>query len=166
MRKTADQGIIRFHYLQPARLPVRAIKRAISQVFVKNRKVLGSLNYVFCSDEYLIEMNKSYLNHDYFTDIITFDLSESRKEMVADIFISTDRVRENAVRLGVPIYQEFMRVALHGALHLVGFGDKSQAEKNRMRKEEDSFLMMALKSVPRETKEKKRFHVKHRGRVS
>jgi probable rRNA maturation factor len=162
MRKTADQAVIRFHYLQPARFPVRALKHAIFQVFTRNRKTLGSLNYVFCSDEDLIEMNRSFLNHDYFTDIITFDLSESGKAIVGDIFISAERVRENAAKFGVPIYQELMRVGLHGALHLVGFGDKTDAERRLMRKEEDRYLVIALESVPRETKEKKRFHVKHR----
>jgi len=121
---------------------------------------------VFCSDQYLLDINRSYLNHNYFTDIVTFDLSELYAQLRADIYISIDRVKENAATLGVPAYHELIRVILHGALHLVGYSDKSAAGKKKMRSAEDKFLALVFKNVPRETKAKKKFHVKHRGRVS
>ena len=166
MPETSARKAIRFHYLEPARFPVRVLKETIVRILKRHGKTPSELNYVFCEDGYLLEMNRAYLGHDFYTDILTFDLSDSPRMLRADIFISTERVRENASELGIPIYKELMRVVIHGALHLVGFRDKSKAEQVRMRQEEDRYLQSALKSVPRETKEKKRFHVEHGKRVS
>ena len=166
MRERKPYSAIRFHYLKPARLPSGALKEVISRIFKKHKRAISSVNYVFCSDQYLLQINQEYLNHDFYTDIITFELSNRGDDLVADVYISIDRVKENAAQLGSPVFKELIRVALHGALHLVGFKDKSQAEKKRMRTEEDRYLSKVLKNVPRETKEKKRFHVKHGRRVS
>ncbi len=99
------------------------------------------LQYVFCSDEYLHQMNVSFLQHDDYTDIITFDLSDSPEQiMKGEIYISADRVAANAAELGVLFEQEILRVIFHGALHLCGYGDKTKAAKLMMRSREDFYL--------------------------
>jgi rRNA maturation RNase YbeY len=98
------------------------------------------LIYVFCDDAYLLEINKEYLNHDTLTDIITFDLSENPKTLQAEIYISTERVQENAAKFGVSYEHELHRVIFHGALHLCGFKDKKPEDQKRMREEEDLCL--------------------------
>ena len=166
MPKTERFVAIRFHYLEPARFPVGPVKNVLNSLFLKYGRNPEAVNYVFCSDRYLLDINRSYLKHDYFTDIVTFDLSEHHSQLRADIYISVDRVRDNARVLRVHQYQEFIRVILHGALHLVGFSDKTVSGKKKMRAAEDSFLALVLKNVPRETNAKKKFHVEHRKRVS
>lgn len=103
---------------------------------------VGDLNYIFCSDDYLLEINKEHLNHDYYTDIITFDQSEEDGLIEADIFISVDRVKDNAEKLGVDFPKELYRVIIHGLLHLLGFGDKTEAEKTEMREKEDACISL------------------------
>ncbi len=101
---------------------------------------LAELNYIFCSDPYLLTINQQYLNHDTFTDIITFDNSEVEKEITGDIFISIDRIRENAVKFKVPFEDELHRVIIHGTLHLLGYPDKTKAAKAIMTQKEDEYL--------------------------
>lgn len=101
---------------------------------------VGELNYIFCSDEYLLDVNRSYLDHDYYTDIITFDNSEEEGRLEGDIFISIDRVRDNARQLNLPEEQELRRVLAHGLLHLCGYGDKTAEEASRMRQKEEESL--------------------------
>jgi len=101
---------------------------------------LKELNYILCSDEYLIGINRQYLDHDTYTDIITFDNSEQEKTIVGDIFISIDRIRENAAKFGVTEARELQRVMIHGALHLLGYKDKSPAHKKLMTQKEDFYL--------------------------
>ncbi len=91
-----------------------------------------SINYIFCDDAYLLEKNQQFLNHDTFTDIITFDLSEQKNELVAEIYISIERIRDNAQRFEVEYIKELHRVIFHGALHLCGFKDKKKSEKTLM----------------------------------
>lgn len=102
--------------------------------------MLHSLNYVFCSDQRLLEINRQFLHHNYYTDIITFDLSEGVSTH-AEIYISVDRVKENARNLGVSFKSELHRVIFHGALHLCGYGDKDNKEMQEMRKIEDYYLL-------------------------
>ncbi|GGD50112.1 rRNA maturation RNase YbeY [Muriicola marianensis] len=102
---------------------------------------LGEISYVFTSDEELLEINKEYLDHDYYTDIITFDYT-SAKVLSGDIFISTDRVKDNAGEYNVTFDEELRRVMIHGVLHLMGFNDKSEEEKKKMTFKEDSKLKM------------------------
>ncbi len=112
---------------------------------IKNEKfVLVDLNYIFCSDEYLLKINKEYLDHDTFTDIITFDNSEAGSEIEGDIFISIPRVIENAKTYETTFELELHRVLVHGVLHLMGHGDKTVDEKQRMRKSEDYYLSLRL----------------------
>ncbi len=99
-----------------------------------------NLNYIFCSDQHLLGINQQFLNHDTFTDIITFDLSENEKQVVGEIYISVDRIYENAGRFKTTIEQELHRVIFHGALHLCGFGDKKTADKIEMTAQEDACL--------------------------
>lgn len=101
---------------------------------------LEELNYIFCSDAYLLEINRQYLDHDTFTDIITFDNSEKEKVVTGDIFISIDRIRENAAKFDTGLVNELHRVVIHGALHLLGYTDKTAASKKVMTSKEDHYL--------------------------
>jgi rRNA maturation RNase YbeY len=101
---------------------------------------LQELTYVFCSDAYLLPMNQQYLDHDTYTDIITFDNSEEEGQIVGDIFISIERIRENAAKFGVTETQELHRVIIHGALHLLGYTDKTVVTKQKMTQKEDEYL--------------------------
>lgn len=101
---------------------------------------LKELNYIFCSDEYLIGINRQYLNHDTYTDIITFDNSEQEGVIVGDIFISVDRIRENAIEFSGNETDELHRVIIHGALHLLGYKDKTNADKTLMTGKENFYL--------------------------
>lgn len=102
------------------------------------------LNYICCSDEYLLHINKQFLNHDTLTDIITFDLSETETDLTGEIYVSVDRVKENAAKFGVSYLNELHRVIFHGALHLCGYTDKTAADKQEMRKQEDLCLAAYL----------------------
>ena len=102
------------------------------------------LNYICCTDEYLLQINRSFLNHDTLTDIITFDLSNKEDELLGEIYISTERVAENARTFDVAYEHELHRVIFHGALHLCGFGDKTEAEAMEMRRQEDLCLNQYL----------------------
>ncbi|MCW3119915.1 MAG: ybeY [Chitinophagaceae bacterium] len=126
------------------------LKNYLNAVFRKEGKTVEFVNYIFCSDEFLLEINKNYLKHDYYTDIITFDLSDERKKLRAEIYISVDRVRDNSGKLGVSIKSELHRVIFHGALHLCGYGDKSEREIAKMRREEEYHIKKYL-GVPRGT---------------
>ena len=101
---------------------------------------LQELNFIFCSDEYLLGINQQYLDHDTYTDVITFDNSEELKTIVADIFISIDRIRENAAEFSKDFQNELCRVMVHGTLHLLGYTDKSKADKAGMTAKEDHYL--------------------------
>ena len=103
---------------------------------------IEELNYIFCSDAYLLQVNKDYLDHDYFTDIITFDNSEEEGNILGDIFISVDRVKDNAAQLKLPFENELKRVMIHGLLHLMGYKDKTTAQKAKMRKKEEEYISL------------------------
>ncbi|MFN8290154.1 MAG: rRNA maturation RNase YbeY [Chitinophagaceae bacterium] len=116
------------------------LKQFIEGIFKKEGKKLLSLNYVFCTDKQLLEINRRFLNHNFYTDIITFDLSESKMTQ-AEIHISIDRVRDNAGKLGISFNRELHRVIFHGVLHLCGFSDKTKVETAKMRAREDHYLL-------------------------
>jgi rRNA maturation RNase YbeY len=103
---------------------------------------LKELNFILCSDEYLLRINQDYLNHDTYTDVITFDNSEELKTIVGDIFISIERIKENAATFKHTIEQELRRVMIHGALHLLGYKDKGKAAKTKMTDREDHYLAL------------------------
>lgn len=108
------------------------------EIFENHDKLLNYINVILCDDAYLLDINKNYLNHDYLTDIITFDDGEDR--VGSDIFISLDRIRDNASKLNIDPTTEFMRVFIHGCLHLCGLKDKTSADQKKMRSQEDYFL--------------------------
>jgi rRNA maturation RNase YbeY len=118
----------------------RILKKWIIQELARSGRIPGDINYVFCSDDFLLEMNKSFLNHDYYTDIITFDLSEDEIVVNCDIYISINRVRDNARRYKQDTLRELHRVMIHGILHVLGYGDKAKTQREDMRKKEDEAL--------------------------
>ncbi len=117
------------------------VRRWLTEVVVRRGKTVGNINYLFCDDEYLIEVNRHYLNHDTYTDIITFDYVAGGL-VSGDIMISVERVGENAEQYGVPFEQELHRVIVHGVLHLLGQGDKTDAEAAEMRRQEEQALSL------------------------
>lgn len=117
-----------------------ALKKFITSSFEREAKKKLSISYVFCSDEYLLGINQNFLQHDYYTDIITFPLSETDKKVEAEIYISIDRIRDNATKLKVSFEQELYRVIFHGVLHLVGYKDKSKEQKETMRRKEEEWI--------------------------
>ncbi len=123
----------------------RKTKSWIRKVIGLESKKLEHLNYIFCSDQSLLSINQQYLNHDTFTDIITFDNSDDSESIEGDIYISVERVRENAAELKTDFEEELHRVLIHGVLHLIGYGDKSAREKSTMRKKEDAYLSLLQK---------------------
>ena len=125
----------------------KPLKQFIATLFKKEKIQLQSLNYVFCSDEQLLSINKQYLNHDYYTDIITFDLSENKNSVIGDIYISYDRVKDNAKTQKTTIKNELHRVIFHGALHLCGYKDKTKNDIKLMREKEEAYLTLYSKSI-------------------
>ncbi len=144
---------IRFHYLVPVSIRHRRIiKKLLAKVLSAAGLMLVSLDIIFCSDKYLLEINQEFLNHDDYTDIITFEWSEVQGKVQGEIYISIDRIRENAKSFDTRIQRELVRVALHGVLHLAGLKDKTSADLARMRTEEDKYLKAFDRMVSRETK--------------
>lgn len=130
------------------------IRKHLKQVAAGENKKIASLGYVFYNDNELLELNKAYLNHDTYTDIITFDLGDKKShEIVGEIYISKDRVKENADTFKVSFEEELIRVISHGLLHLMGYKDKSVKDANRMREQEERCLSLwrEISSVSRET---------------
>ncbi|MDF1698535.1 MAG: rRNA maturation RNase YbeY [Saprospiraceae bacterium] len=112
------------------------LKDWLVDIVTEEEKMISQLSYIFCSDEYLLEINKTYLNHDYYTDIITFPYKQG-KTIESDIFISIDRVKDNAEKYNTSFQKELLRVIAHGVLHLVGYKDKTEEEQKEMRSKED-----------------------------
>lgn len=111
----------------------------------KEQSDLDTINYIFCSDEYLLDINRTYLDHDYYTDIITFQHQSEDEPILSDIYISIDRVKENAKDLNLTFDLEMQRVIIHGLLHLLGYSDKSETDQALMRAKEDSYLSLLNK---------------------
>ncbi len=144
---------IRFNYadrsLNIGTKPI--MKDVIQMLFVQEKKGFGKIDFIFCSDDYLLQINKDFLQHDYYTDIITFPLSSKGLPIEAEVYISLDRVKQNAKELNQPFVLELVRVLAHGALHLCGYKDKSKADIKLMREKETHYINVYLK-----------FHVKHK----
>lgn len=119
-----------------------SISSWIQQSIVNERFQLVSLNFIFCSDNYLLGINQEYLKHDYYTDIITFDNSLETKDLEGDVFISVDRVVENANQNSIRFSDELNRVLIHGVLHLCGYNDKTNDEKALMTEKENAYLSL------------------------
>jgi probable rRNA maturation factor len=113
------------------------------EVALSEKHQISALSYIFCSDEYLLDINKQYLNHNYYTDVITFDNSDDdNEEIEGDIFISIDRVKDNALENKSTFARELHRVMVHGLLHLLGYRDKSEEEILEMREKEEAYLSL------------------------
>jgi probable rRNA maturation factor len=133
---------ISFHFLDVSvKLTDRLkLKYFIQSIFDKEKHPLSSLTYIFCTDDYLLGINKQFLNHDTYTDIVTFTLSNTKQPIEGEIYISIDRVKDNAITHEATLAQELHRVIFHGALHLCGYTDKTKAAKIIMRQMEDKCL--------------------------
>jgi rRNA maturation RNase YbeY len=123
----------------------RRLGAFVNELILYYKKKESNLSYVFVSDDYLLQMNQQYLQHDTYTDIITFDLTEKKSEIiVGDIYISIDRIKENALSMKTTMQTELLRVILHGALHISGFGDKTKSQQLEMRLLEDKWMKKYL----------------------
>lgn len=121
------------------------LKKFIESIFRKENHRLNTISYIFCSDKKILEINKKYLSHYFYTDVITFDLSTDKKSISAEVYISVDRVRDNARNLGVTIKSELHRVVFHAVLHLCGYDDKKKSKMGKMRRKEDELLSSFFK---------------------
>lgn len=136
---------IHFHFLQTFSLSDRRrLKAFIADIFRKEKVAMAEVRYIFCSDDYLLDINRRFLEHNYFTDIITFNLAEKHQPVNAEIYISVDRVKENARDLKVSAKEEVLRVMFHGVLHCCGYKDKSKEQTKEMRKREGYYLKKYL----------------------
>lgn len=124
------------------------LKEFILSVFKKEGKQPGTINYIFSNDKIMLDFNRRYLKHNFPTDIITFDLSIDENEINADIYLSPVRIKYNAKDIGVSFKSELHRVILHGVLHLCGYRDKSEKDKQGMRDKEDDYLSLFFESNP------------------
>jgi probable rRNA maturation factor len=132
-----------FFFKKPVSLRNRTnLKKFILSVFKKEDRKLDSLNIIFCSDKEILDINRKWLSHNYYTDIITFELSPKGDPVAGDIYISSDRVKENAQNLGVSLKSELHRVIFHGVLHLCGYKDKKFSDQKEMREKENVLLSM------------------------
>jgi probable rRNA maturation factor len=139
---SAIKSAIYFFFETPVTLNDRTgLKKLISSVFRKEGVKLAGLNYIFCTDKRLLKINQDFLKHDYYTDIITFELNPKGQPIEGEIYISVDRVKENAHSLGISFRQELLRVILHGALHLCGYKDKTASQIKEIRQKEEFYLL-------------------------
>lgn len=132
------------YYTEEVKLPKlkkRAVNDWIKEVAAKHGKTIGNISYIFCSDEKMLEVNRQYLQHDYYTDIITFDYTE-KDRLSGDIFISLDTVKSNSNQFGTLYIEELHRVIIHGILHLCGINDKGPGEREIMAEEENRALAL------------------------
>ena len=133
----------------PYKLPKKLVVRQwLKQQAEHEGFAVGELNYIFCSDEHVLQVNRDYLQHDFYTDIITFDQSEDEGKLEGDIFISVERVADNATQLGISSDNEMRRVLAHGLLHLCGYGDKTDEEAAQMRVKEEEWLTQYSVNLP------------------
>jgi probable rRNA maturation factor len=119
----------------------KKLRKWLADTAAERNFSLADIQYIFCSDEFLLDINRNFLQHDYFTDIITFDLSEKKTDLCGEIYISIPRVKENAKTYGNSFYTELHRVMVHGILHLCGLKDKTAKQEKEMRSAEDEALL-------------------------
>lgn len=133
---------LHFEGIDPFSLDIGLINSWLHDCCLREGYELQALNIICCNDDFLLEINQAYLQHDYYTDIITFDLSESEKTIEGELYISIDRINENAQELSVSFEQELHRVIVHGTLHLLGYLDKTEQDQEIMRSKEDTYLSL------------------------
>ena len=122
----------------------KQIKSICEYILSNENPKKGSINFIFCSDNYLLEINKKYLNHNTFTDIITFENYDEQNNLMSDIFISIERVKENSKKFNIKFNDELSRILIHGVLHIAGYKDKTKKEKILMTKKEDEYLLNVI----------------------
>lgn len=139
--------VVQFHCILPVAglRQRRRLKNFLVAIFRREKRALASLSFVFCSDKFLLDINKQFLQHNYYTDIISFNLAHKNEPVEGEIYISLDRVKENAENLDQYYYMELHRVIFHGALHLCGYKDKTSKEIFVMRAKEDFYLKQYFK---------------------
>jgi len=123
------------------------VKLLLWKLFKSESKTLARIDIILSSDDYLLELNQAYLQHDYYTDVITFDYSDQElpaesRPLTGEVYISIDRIKENAAQFKVPVAGELLRVMIHGSLHLCGYNDSTEAEKAEMTAKEDYYLSL------------------------
>ena len=133
--------MIHFFYENTSEIIEEKIKPWIEKIIITEEKRLGEINYIFCDDEYLLKINQDYLQHDYYTDIITFD-NVRGKTISGEIFVSLQRIKDNASLISKNYEEEKKRVIAHGILHLCGYKDKTEEEQKTMRAKEDFYLSL------------------------
>ena len=134
--------MIKFHAITDFEIADKSIlKKWIKKVVKQEGSVIAELNFIFCDDEYLLEKNKTFLKHDTLTDIITFDYSQ-KNMLTGDVYISIERVKENAQNYEVLFKNELHRVIIHGVLHMLGYKDKDEKHQKEMREKEDFYLSL------------------------
>jgi probable rRNA maturation factor len=138
---------VQFYFLdrKPALNERTRLKQFIEKLFKQEKKNLGNLSYIFCSDEHLLGINKDFLKHDFYTDVITFNLSSFKTKTEGEVYLSVDRIKDNAKQLGVSFKEELHRVIFHGALHLCGYRDKNKSDKQQMTSAENKYLQRYFK---------------------
>jgi rRNA maturation RNase YbeY len=141
-------------YFLNADKPVNAknrpsIKKLIIHLFGQEKVSLNRMDFIFCSEDYLLKINQQFLSHETYTDVITFPLSNPNEPVYGEVYMSVDRIKENAKAFKVPYQNELLRVMIHGALHLCGYTDNTDAEKQKMHSKEDHYLNKFI--VSRET---------------
>jgi len=137
------QSPVRFHILHAFPFPRRRELKDFLRTLMKMEGTkLESLDYIFCSDEYLLQINREFLEHDYLTDIISFDLCSPGQPVIGEIYISVERVRDNAKEFKQGFWNEMQRVIFHGALHLCGYSDKSATDSKTMRAKENHYIRL------------------------
>lgn len=136
--------MIHFFYENTSEIIEENIKPWIEKIIITEEKRLGEINYIFCDDEYLLKINQNFLDHDYYTDIITFDQVRG-KTISGEIFVSLQRIKDNASLISKNYEEEKKRVIAHGILHLCGYKDKTEEEQKTMRAKEDFYLSLKIK---------------------
>jgi probable rRNA maturation factor len=135
-----------FEDIPVLKLPKKKIFEFVKEIILKENYSCGNINIILCKDDFLIKINKQYLRHDYYTDILTFDFSENLI-ISGDLYISYERIRENASTYNNYVYDELIRVIIHGILHLLGYTDKLKKEIKIMREKENEYLLQFLKNI-------------------
>lgn len=135
--------------VKPHLIKRKRLKEYLFSIFKIEKKILESLNIIFCNDVYLLDLNQNFLNHNFYTDTLTFPLSTNPEKLIGEIYISVERIRENSKALSIPYQDELARVIIHGCLHLCGYKDKPKIHRNQMIKKQEEYLKLWY--VSRET---------------
>lgn len=129
-----------YHDRHPVFKGKKMLKQFVESIFIMEKRKMENISYIFCSDKHLLGINKEFLDHDYYTDVITFNLGKPTDAIEGEVYLSFDRIKDNAKKMGVSINEELHRVIFHAALHLCGYKDKNKADIKVMRLKEEAYL--------------------------